>query len=239
MKLYQYVLLSVILALAPVCSQAQMLQVIVASGSSGGGGSSVALITSNCEALGANGGTTASFNATGGNFIVGGLIGYDTNPPVVVDDQGNTVTTLTREAFVGDTSIQLFYEQNPSSMGSGHTLSVSTTGSFAAICYTVFSGMKTSGVLDSGTTHSTHVSSGGCQPASTAPSSGNNVVISVVAGNGASWTINAGFTKLGNVANGSTYGGTLGYLINGGTVQPTWTPNAGNTACTNAVFLGA
>lgn len=208
-----------------------------------GGGSGPAFVTGDCVALGTNGGTTPSFNATGGNAIIGAVFGQQGAAPVPSDGQGNTLnTSLMSYTVSGTVSIQIFYEENPSSMSSGHTLIISGTpaGSFSGICYAVLSGMKTSGLYGGTVNGTSATGSAACTPGSQA-GSGSNVMWSAASGNGSTLTFSDGtFNSLTNVANGSTYGGRGAYKINAGTLSPSWTPSGGggNTACSSAIFVG-
>lgn len=237
-------LLAIVLLLAPLCNlRGQMLTVIVAGKKGAVGGRTPTFLTGDCVIFGANGGTTPTFNATGGNFIVGYAIGYDAGVPVVTDDQGNSITTLTRYAVTGDASIQAFYEESPASMSTGHSLSISVASSFSGVCYFVFSGMKTSGVLDTGSDKGTNPASSSCQAGSETPSNSNSVSITgVSSSSNATFTVDLGFTAnmLSNMAGSSSnFGGRASYLINSGTVNPTWTPSSGGVgACSSAVFIG-
>jgi hypothetical protein len=210
----------------------------------GGGGGAPTVVTADCVGLGISGGTTPSFNATGGNAIIGAWFGYGVAPPTVTDDQGNTVTAVGSApfGFTTDVSVRLFYEENPTSMGAGHTLSIATTGSYSGVCYAVLSGMKTSGLYAGSVNGVNNNSSGTCTPGSQA-ASGNNVVFEIVGtSNGSTASISDGtFNSLSNVAYGSSggiFGGRGFYKVNAGTVNPDLVTDATSTACSSAIFIG-
>lgn len=206
------------------------------------GSGSITKIDAQCNDWGVSSGTT-TFNGTGGNFLVGSLYFYIVSTPVLLYN-GSSFTgaggvILGPYSRPGDVAVEIYYLPNPSGLGAGNTISSVTAGMFSGNCTTVWSGMKTSGVYDTGSDTGNNTSSGNCLPGSKTPTSGINLVIDAIAGLGATYNVGSGFTQAGSVPGGGDYGGSLGYRINAvGTVNPTMAPNAGGSACELAIFLG-
>lgn len=203
------------------------------------GSGSITKVDAQCNDWGGSGGTT-TFNGTGGNFLVGSVFFYIPSPPTLLYNGSSFPGVILGPYFrAADVAVEIYYIQNPSGLGAGNTISSSTAGTFSGNCTTVWSGMKTSGVYDTGSDTGNNTSSGNCLPGSKTPTSGINLVIDAIAGLGATYNVGSGFTQAGSVPGGGDYGGSLGYQINAvGAVNPTMFPSAGGSACELAIFLG-
>lgn len=207
----------------------------------------IAVVTSLAAGTGINGGTTSSLNTTGSTLLVVGVISYalGTVPVVVSDSKSNTWTPLTASQIASDARAQIFYAENPSSVGSGHTFSVGYVSIYAAVFVLALSGTVTTSVFDqqAGTT-ATSVTS--FQPGSVTPGSDNEIIVSLWGVNGtySGLSVDSGFTSIGSVAfsSGNYYGGAMGYKIQGAAAavnpQWSWTTSRG-VAGRNATFKAA
>jgi hypothetical protein len=204
------------------------------------------LVSSFCQSAATiDGWTTNSFNSTGGNFIVFSVTKIIGGSITVSDNKSNgNATLLTAQSGSNSTAAQIGYWQNPTT-GTSHTITISGTGIYTAICVEVWSGMNTSSVYD-GTVQGGSGVSTTCAPGSLTPSSGAKVVVTgLTTGSVAAGTvsIDAGFTSenvLGDGGNGQ--GAALAYLtqVSGTATNPTWTvPSSSFPGCTIAAFKGA
>jgi len=236
----------------PAPAPAQILSPIAFGLNVSAGGATSALISSTCQGLGTNGGTTSAINTTGANFIAISSTSFITIPNTDVSDSksnGNpTALTSSAGSGSGSTPVQrIFYWTNPT-VGSGHTFTIGTSGSFSSVCVEAWSNMATSSVFDSGgTLTDTTAGMGGgttCdQGSSVVPTSGAKVLISGISYNttGAP-TIDSGLTVDANVLIGgaSNYASGIASIrqSNGSSIRPIWTTGASAGNCNIAVFKG-
>lgn len=187
------------------------------------------------------GGTTPAIVTTGANFITVGLVCFCASDPVggdLTDSKGNSysVLTVSKDASALFVSV-IFYVANPT-VGSGHTFSFTTVGTYASFYADAFSGVKTSSPFDQqnhGNTVGTTV-----QPGSITPSENNELIVTVGQVNvngGSTPTINSGYTVTDANAgiNSQGVGGGFAYIVqtSAAATNPTWT--LGGTAGSAAI----
>ncbi len=158
-------------------------------------------------------------------------IGYNVvASPVVSDSKGNTWTALTTSSTGVSGAGLLHYAQNPT-VGTGHTFTVTLTGSGAVIAVEAFSGTITSSVFDAegpGDVQPTIASQSFPGPMTT--TADNELAVT-----GLSWEVDAGtenapsinesYIITDSIPAGAGYGIALAYKIIGtsGTVtDPAW-----------------
>lgn len=190
-----------------------------------------------------NGFTSGAFNTTGANLIVLGLCAADVAIGTISDSKGNTWAPLTKyvDAFT-DRWFQFFYCEAPT-VGSGHTFSVSGTGTHPSITMSAWSG---------GTTSSFDVESGAAngfatsvQPGSVTPSAANELIITgFQTDDSVTPSVDSGFTITdAPIQTGFGWSGqTMAYLIETTATakNPTWsTPNNTRNIAAIAAFKAA
>lgn len=173
--------------------------------------------------------TTSPIDTTGADLIVVGSAWF-TDQPTLTDSNGNTWTQLTTQADTNGDHSALYYCVSPT-VGSGHTFSLSAGGfSFSTLWVAAFSGVDTSAAFDlqAGNGSSSSVA-GSYTTASITPSQNGDLVVSLVATVSApvsgGFTVDSGFSHVGDQVHSQCYGGSLGYLFQGtaGPESPTWT----------------
>lgn len=191
-----------------------------------------ALVVKQITTLGANGGTTASLDSTGGSIVWVAVASYaSASAPTLTDSKGNTWTPATAYTAPGSHRVQLFYAVNPT-VGSGHTFTLSGTGTYCAIGVLVFSGAKTSSPFDAenGASGSSALSTG-----SVSPAEDDEVLVTAIALDSAAsaLSVNSGFSTPDIVyfAGGSAYGLGFAYKIQTakGAENPAWSWTGGST----------
>lgn len=208
--------------------------------SGGGGGSPFALIA-NASASGLSPAiTTGAINTTGANLLVMGVAYYTGSAiPTVSDSKGNTWTALTSRGS-SDAGAKIFYCV-PSSVGAGHTFSV-TAGLAIAFGVHAWSGANATPFdVQNGATSNATTS---LQTGSVTPSANNSllVTIGVPGGTSTSYSIDSGFTTTfnQNVASGTSEGAIMSYLTQGtaSAINPTisWSGGSVTAAAAIAVF---
>jgi hypothetical protein len=168
--------------------------------------------------------TTSSFDSTGANFIVCGLVSYGgATEPVVTDSKGNIpdVTSIPAQTSSG-TRTHIIFFTNPT-VGAGHTFTVTGTTVYPSIACEAFSGAATVSPVDA----SNGIQGGPATSIATGSVAAvaNTVTVSVLGlqvANTAS--IDNSFTKQEEVQFVSLQHRhvTLAYKLNTGTVNPTW-----------------
>jgi hypothetical protein len=195
-----------------------------------------------------DGGNTAAvtFDSTGCDAImihlVRGASGFSWN-----DSKGNTPIQLTEQNQGGVRSCW-FYIQAPT-VGSGHTLEVTSTAGFPSFEVVGFSGMETVAALVSAEDGNTAGSGTTIQPAgAVTPIAAGDIALTglwwaAAAGNDAP-TIDESFERWSfvrqNPSPGNCYGSAI--AVRTGTtsaLQPTWTKDSASAAVTIAVFRAA
>lgn len=206
---------------------------------------SIAHVVSSTPAGGANGGTTSGIDTTGANLIVLGTCSYNlVATPTVSDNKSNTYTALTTYTSTGARVI-LYYCLAPT-VGSGHTFTISQTGSFSVISAKAFSGVKTSSPFDQQNGNNFNAAATGIQTNSVTPTENNELLVTVLGHEGSTPapTINLSFTtpSVLNYSAGNNFGFALSYLIQGtaAATNPTWTfSSTSNQAAAIATFKSA
>lgn len=225
-------------------SRAQSLQAIVGDAKHSSG-PTVALVT-NSIGHAVDNAVTGSVNTTGANLLVCMVSAYTGGPAdSLIDSKSNTWTALTsRSNASGFNRITLYYVVSPT-VGSGHTFTNNTTGSYTTIAMAAFSGIKTSSTFESengadNVVYTVAPVTGGA----VTPNTSGDLIISVMAwsfsATTATFSVDSGFTITDQYhASGVTEGGAFSYLITNSTSaqNPAWTPSTtGTTAIENAVF---
>jgi hypothetical protein len=180
---------------------------------------------------GGNSVTSSALDTTGANLLVVAVVtfGAGTTP---TDSKGNTWTGLTVES--GSSNVRLWYCLSPT-VGTGHTFSHNSTGTYPAIQVFAFSG------VDSFESQSGFASS--YQPGSLTPAEDGALLVSTVASGAASSGLAVDSSFIGleftpNSAGQHVPGGTA-YKIQttAGAENPTWSwPSSSPNAVTMAVF---
>lgn len=176
------------------------------------------------SAGGLTGGTTASINTTGANFIA--ISAAYASVTSVTDSKGNTYTGLTARTSSGAVN-RLYYCEN-AVVGSGHTFTIA--GSVASLSVGAFAAVLTSSSFDvqNGNVPASGVS---CATGSITPSVVNELLIAglMAAGTTSAETIDNGFViyEFFRYAAGANYGSFLAYLVDAANsaINPTfsWT----------------
>lgn len=182
------------------------------------------------SSLGQHGGTSGTFDSTGGDLLVI-AVAADSGVTLVAgdisDSKGNSSWVRVGATYASGTAtrIHIFYHASPT-VGTSHTVTVTKNSSFASICVATFSGAHTSPLdLEAGGGQASGTS---VQPsASITPSEANCVVISgLVDNDGGTLTDPSGFTRTDRVAHigGTSYGSAMAYKIQGSATseQPQW-----------------
>lgn len=145
---------------------AQILTPILASSASSAAGA--ALVSSNVQAVGANGGTTSAIDTTGANLIDVCVSHATGTTATLTDSKSNTYTLIRSDVASGEFILDHYYVYNPT-VGSGHTFTIATaTGVKAVVSSFAFSNMasspldKTNGNND--TTNQTSFATGAIVP---------------------------------------------------------------------------
>ena len=177
-----------------------------------------------------SGGTTsAGVDTTGADLLVMVVCYFSgAAAPTVSDSKGNTWTALTAVQSTGggaNNKTQIYYAKNPT-VGSGHTFTASGASSFASLTAAAYSGCDTAAPFDqqNGTADST-------QPGSVTPTQDNELVVTGLGGDVATYTsVNGGFTLRNSVgvSAGNYFGTGLADLVQttAAAANPTWTVNS-------------
>lgn len=191
----------------------------------------IAYVTGVVENLGSSGGTTSSFDSTGGNLVVVAVSSYQPSAaPTVSDSKGNTYTALTAQVDGTTHRIQIFYTAN-ATVGSGHTVTITGGTSYSSASVLVFSGAKTTSPFDQ-----QNGAAGAVSPASTGsvtPTEDNEVLVAGIALGDPATTlsINASFSTPAVVyfSGGIAYGVGSAYIIQttATAVNPAWSWSGG------------
>lgn len=190
--------------------------------------------------------TTPAVDTSPANFIVCMVSAYTGGPADdFKDSKGNTYTALTtRTNTSGFNRITLYYKVSPT-VGSGHTFTNDTNGSYTTVACAAFSGVKTSSTFESengadNVVYTVSPVTGG----SVTPNTTGDLIISAMAwsfsATTATFAVGNGLSITDQYhASGVTEGGALAYRVvpNTSAVDPAWTPSTtGTTAIVNAVF---
>lgn len=189
---------------------------------------------------GNTGGTSSALNTTGANLLVLTISPWSEVSGISVSDsKGNTWNALTNRVGIGPAT--RIYYCVPSSVGSGHTFTVSASANFfGQIGVLAISGAAASPLYSEiGGTGNSPLSAGMLSP----PEDGCLIVTSVCTYTSShSHSIGGGFTSsTTNYVSGVTMGGGYAYLIQSAAaaVTPTWTWTNSTGAAASALFLPA
>lgn len=164
----------------------------VTRGQGASGSSPIALVASTIKAGAANSATTDAVNTTGANLLVVSASWYNavTATPTVTDSKSNTWTRLTIRTS-GDQSAAIWYSV-PTSVGSGHTVTVAGSTTFMAASFSAYSGADASPFVQEGVSIITGTSS----QLEIDPDSPNALVVTAIntVTNGSAVSINESFT---------------------------------------------
>lgn len=183
---------------------------------------------------GAAGATTAGIDTTGADFfalVASWYSGVSTNV-TISDSKSNTWNGLTQSTSSGPFKCQIFWCK-PTSVGAGHTFTVSAASSFSSISVAAFAGVTTSPAdQQNGAT----VGSGGAtiSTGSVTPSENNELLIAglVWGDNAATISVSGGFTiptnGTKNWTTSTNEGCSLAYLIQTTAIaaNPQWTASS-------------
>lgn len=203
----------------------------------------VALVSSVEAAPGADGGTSASIDTSGANFLVLVVCADATEAATTPSDsKGNTWSTLTAQnATVG---VCIHYVENPT-VGTLHTFTYSDLGSNPWFAAMAFSGLETTGVFEEENGAATVITSTSYQPGAVVPDADGALVITGVSTAHSSagvptYSVDSGFTiEQQEPKSATNRPGGAAYLIQGtaASVNPTWSWSVNNArAAVIAVF---
>lgn len=174
-----------------------------------------------------SGNATGAIDTTGAGLLVFGAAYFPTATGLTVaDSKGNSWTALT-VTNISNAAFNIWYSV-PTSVGTGHTVSLTGTNVYATRYFAAFSGGAASPAdQQSGTTGTSTTPTG----SSITPGFSNELVVSGVAVNTNSLTvsaINGGFTIIGSTFPGNSgnyIGGGMAYLIQTtpAAAAPAWT----------------
>lgn len=196
------------------------------------------------DGTGANGGTSGTIDTTGADLIVcvisGDSSAYLADTLGITDSKSNSWTQLTEKRNAGDGGVAIWYSR-PTSVGTGHTFSVTGTATYGTILITAWSGsVATPFDVQNG------AASGGAvttlQPGSVTPNETNELVIAGIVYDQTSGTVSvdSSFTISDQVNQTSFqyYGGALAYKVQTSVVSdnPTWTISSSAASAVIASF---
>lgn len=175
--------------------------------------------------------TTYPINTTGANFLIAAVCHY--GPFTIAsftDSKGNTWNALNKYG-AGSTAIQLYWSK-PTTVGTGHTVSVTGTTIYPMLQFAAFSGVNAapfdqqSGAFDVAT------------PGALTPANNNSLIVTAVCSGGGPDTVTGGFSMLDSRAalGGVYFGGGMAYTVQGtaASANPTWSATGNSSAM--AVF---
>jgi hypothetical protein len=183
----------------------------------------MALLASVQATPGANGGTTGAIDTTGAKLIVIHIASFAAVSGVS-DSKGNTWIPKTVRSNVAATRYsQQFYALSPT-VGSGHTFTVSGTGTYAVIEVVAYDNVV---AFDAESGAGSNGAVATIQPGSVPPAGNNGLFITGVCSNlGSIPSIDSGFTLRLSTANGIGNNMEAGVAdkqqTTGGAENPTW-----------------
>lgn len=195
----------------------------------------IALVSST-KAGGLNSATTPGIDTTGANLIVVGAAYQVSSSAVMSDSKGNTYTGLTADNGSGSNAARIFYCASPT-VGSGHTFTITDSGSAPAIAVAAFSGAHSSPFDMEPTSNSDVGSITSLAMNTITPAADNELLISVLTLAGVNTpAVDGGYTIAQHqvFVGGTNYGVDLAYLIQtaGSNSACTWTWGSGARAAT-------
>src|SRR5579862_234364 len=180
--------------------------------------------------------TTSGIDTTGATLLVAIGVGGD-NPyaGTMSDSKGNTWIHASTPNNGGTCNL---YYCNPTSVGSGHTFTITFNGGFPSIAVAAFSGVLPSSPLDQ--IHDATRSGTPNSPGSITPTQNNELVISGVMTNGGGTPSVSGgslaVTDSQGLVGSTSYGVGLAYVVqtSAASVTPSWT-STGSTVVSTLV----
>lgn len=179
--------------------------------------------------------TSGTYDTTGANFITISMASYaGATAPVITDSKGNT-WTVDRTQVDGIASARSsIVTSTPTSVGAGHTWTVTQAGAFASIVVLAWSGALASAPIDQKNSAFTNGATT-LQPGSVTPTQNSELIFSSLAVyiDNSGEAIDSGYSQvtIAGVA-GAHLGCGAGYLIQTGPVatNPTWSWTASLSA---------
>jgi hypothetical protein len=209
------------------------------------GGGSPAEIASGSTGGTINGVTSASYDTTGANLIILSVAwapsgGADVTTAELTDSKSNTWTQLNLAGTIGvsGTANRLFYCYG-GTVGTGHTFTVTETGSYPTISVLALSNMASSPLDQQSQNNPSGFGTTG-QPGSITASQANTVLVSGLAFDAAGTiSIDLSFGTPVTVARsaGNHVGGSISWRIDtsASATNPTWTNSGGNSFMTSSI----
>lgn len=186
--------------------------------------------------LGVHNVTTSGIDTTGASLLVVVMSAYN-ETPVVTDSKSNTWTDLT--VYSATDRVLLSYCIG-GTVGTGHTFTVTTTAGYPSICAASYTSTGGTPAFDKENgSGSAAVST--IQPGSVTPLNSNSLIVTGLAADQTTETVDGGFTERESVANVAAehIQSAFADLIQttASAVNPTWdTGVSGNMAANIAVF---
>jgi hypothetical protein len=192
--------------------------------------------------------TTSSIDTTGATLLLICYTSTDTGSATPTDSKSNTWNALTDEV-VGGGERTVWFWSVPTTVGSGHTVSVTDNGKRPSLAFYAFSGTHASSPFDAENAGGNNFGST-VQPGSVTPGQDDSLIVQGISFNvDGTLAINGGYTHAGDgtdyVSNNGTtrMGLAAAYLIQttATATNPTWThtPGSSSVAAVGAVFKPA
>lgn len=196
---------------------------------------SVPLLVAHTFAGSTNGATSPAIDTTGATLLVVGVSYLQSAAaPTISDSKGNTWTALTQRVGGNVHNSRLYYCENPT-VGTGHTFTMTGTGSKALFGVQAFSGTKNAAVFDAENGGTSGVALTSKATGSVTPAANNSVLVALL---GLDLNIanvpaiDSGFTitdkQAPNAGSTGEIGFGMAYLIQGtaAAINPTWSWSA-------------
>lgn len=185
--------------------------------------------------------TSSAINTTGSTLLVAAMYSFSTvTSPTITDSKSNSWATLTQFGRnEADGTITVFYCASPSSVGTGHTFTVSGTGAtYVGVSVATFSGITTPRVTIAGQVNAANASTVGL-PELSGPT-GSILYATLVIGNGTGTvSIDNSFTILDQLASSMLLAHAWVTTADSGSYAPTWTTASAtfNSAGSHTLFV--
>lgn len=190
-----------------------------------------------------DGTTTNAIDSTGANLLVATVSWFAGGAaPTLADSKGNTWTKLTETVFGGVGQGVVIYYSVPSSVGSGHTITLAGSNTYVSCSFAAYSGVNS--VPFDAEDSNTGNALTSIKPGAMTPSDGDLVITALTyfADTGSA-TIDSGFTgsSVGFNSGVAVSHGSAYLISDGSAVDPTWSwgSSQDNVVSTIAVFKTA
>lgn len=195
--------------------------------------------TKQCSSDGNGFTTSPGIDTTGADFIAVEISSNGT--PTLSDNKSITYTALTVQMDATTTEAGFYKAGVGGSTGSGHTWTVTGGSTFACIFVLAFSGIKTTSALTSQAGNFDGVGDASIQCGSVTPATSGDLIVSYVAANASTFSINSSFTATETNDNtGNARGGGIAYKVVTAAENPTWSfMGSPHSGCTNGAFAQA